>query len=474
MPSFCIMLRLQSNAMPVRRSVFLFLALGALLLLSASAGWTVWRNVRQAQTEAAALHEKDLRIHEALAAIRSSVYLTAILTRDYLLDTSSAAEADYADQFKTIKSKAKASFDTLDRAVPEDAQSIALKTLWRELEVYWASTQAMLDWTAREKAQQHAGALRVRYNQREAILALTERIEQLTSENSAVERERMAAAGREFQSSLGWIAGGALLLGVSISAFTLARMRKLEVQSQAAETQLRRLSGDLRTAQEQERKSLSRELHDQVGQMLTAVRMELTAIARLQDSPEGELALRAARARITVEETLGIVRNIAMLLRPSMLDDLGLTPAVNWLVKEVSRSSGMDVRADVNPNVDSLPEVHRTCLFRVVQEALTNAVRHSGARTVDLQVHTIGDWVQAIIADDGKGFEQGGEKRKGLGLLGMEERVRELGGSLRVSSSPGRGTSVEIRLPRPNTGELDEDSDRGRSRDRTDRFKTAS
>ena len=461
--------------MPVRRSIFLFVALGALLLLSVSAGWTVWRYARTAQAQAAALHEKDLRIHEALATIRSSVYLTAILTRDYLLDTGPPADTDCAEQFRAIKNKAKASFDALTQSIPEEAQRTALSTLWRELGVYWDSTQVMLDWTPREKAQQRAGALRLRFNQREAILALAERIEQLSSENSASERERMAAAGREFQSSLGWISGAALLLGVSISGFTLARMRKLEAQSQAAETQLRRLSGELRTAQEQERKSLSRELHDQVGQMLTAVRMELTAIGRLEGSPEGELAMRAARARLAVEQTLGIVRNIAMLLRPSMLDDLGLTPALNWLVKEVSRSSGMDVRADVSANVDSLPEAHRTCLFRVVQEALTNAVRHSGARTVDLQVHTIGDWVQAIIADDGKGFEPGDEKRKGLGLLGMEERVRELGGSLRVSSSPGRGTSVEIRLPRPNTGEiLNEDSDRGRSRDRTDRFKTAS
>ena len=469
-----VMLKVQST-MPLRRSILLFAALGALLLISASAGWTVWRNVLQAQAQASALHEKDLRIHEALSAIRSSVYLTAILTRDYLLDTAPSADVDYADQFRVIKTKAKSSFDALNQAAPEEAQRTALNTLWRELGIYWDSTQSMLDWSPREKSRERTGALRLRYNQREAILALTERIEQLTSENSSVERERMAAAGRDFQSSLAWIAGGALLLGISISGFTLIRMRSLEAQSQAAETQLRRLSGELRTAQEQERKSLSRELHDQVGQMLTAVRMELTAMGRLEGSADSELAMRASRARITVEQTLSIVRNIAMLLRPSMLDDLGLTPALNWLVKEVSRSSGMDVRADVNANVDSLPDAHRTCLFRVVQEALTNAVRHSGARTVDLQVHTIGSWVQAVIADDGKGFEPGDEKRKGLGLLGMEERVRELGGSVRVASAPGRGTSVEIRLPRPNNGELgDEDSDRGRSRDRADRFKTAS
>jgi signal transduction histidine kinase len=265
------------------------------------------------------------------------------------------------------------------------------------------------------------------------------------------------------------------LLGLGISGFTLARMRTLETNSLNAETELRMLSGQLRTAQEQERRSLSRELHDQVGQMLTGLRMELAAISRLHAAPDSEITSRLARAKGIVEQTLAIVRNIAMLLRPSMLDDLGLTPALNWLVKEVSRSSGMDIRAQVGSGVDELPDAHRTCLYRVVQEALTNATRHSGARTVDLQVSTIGNWVQSIIADDGRGFGTGEEKRRGLGLIGMEERVRELGGSVRVISAPGRGTSVEVRLPRPaQTGEThDQDFDRGRSRDRADRIKTA-
>ena len=168
-----------------------------------------------------------------------------------------------------------------------------------------------------------------------------------------------------------------------------------------------------------------------------------------------------------------------MLLRPSMLDDLGLTPALNWLVKEVSRSSGMNIRAEVSSGADTLPDAHRTCLYRVVQEALTNATRHSGARTIDLEVYTIGNWVKTTITDDGRGFEAGTERRKGLGLLGMEERVRELGGRISVTSAPGRGTVVDVRLPRPAPVEEpaekidDHDSDRGRSRDRSDRIKTA-
>jgi signal transduction histidine kinase len=443
--------------------------------VSALADWAVWRNARQAQAKAATLHERDLHTHEALATIRSSVYLIAILTRDYLLDQDPTHGREYIDQFNSVQASAKHSFDALDQAAQDEVQHSTLRLLWMELEGYWDTTQVMLDWSPKEKQAQRDAMLHQRIRRREEILALAERIEELTSQSSAEERGRMAAEDRDFQASLGFIAGGALLLGLGISVFTLIRMRGLEQKSHAAETGLRMLSGQIRTTQEEERKFLSRELHDQVGQILTGLRMELTAISRLQAAPDSEATTRLTRAKGTVEQILGIVRNIAMLLRPSMLDDLGLTPALNWLVKEVSRSRGMTIRAEVNPLVDELPDAHRTCLYRVVQEALTNATRHSGARTVDLQVDSTGDWVRAIITDDGKGFERGTEWRKGLGLLGMEERVRELGGNLRVVSAPGRGTSVEIRLPCPTLAEdkSDEDSDRGRSRDRSDRIKTS-
>ena len=175
--------------------------------------------------------------------------------------------------------------------------------------------------------------LRQRVRKRQEIFALAEQVEQLVTANFVKERQRITTADQEFRTSLGWTTGIALLLGLAIAGGTLARMSALERQSQTAESQLRLLSGQLRTTQEQERKYLSRELHDQVGQMLTGVRMELASIARIHADSESEVSARIARAKGTVEQTLRIVRNIAMLLRPSMLDDLGLTPALIWLLK---------------------------------------------------------------------------------------------------------------------------------------------
>jgi signal transduction histidine kinase len=113
--------------------------------------------------------------------------------------------------------------------------------------------------------------------------------------------------------------------------------------------------------------------------MLTGLRLELSSLAPEHEDADSELSSRIAHAKSIVEQTLGMIRNIAMLLRPSMLDDLGLTPAVAWLVKDVSRSSGMEIEADVDPMLDLLPDAHRTCLYRVVQEALTNVCKHAGA-----------------------------------------------------------------------------------------------
>jgi signal transduction histidine kinase len=244
----------------------------------------------------------------------------------------------------------------------------------------------------------------------------------------------------------------ALLLGLAISGVALTRMNALETQSLAAESELRRLSGQLRMAQEAERKHLSRELHDEVGQLLTGLRMELAGAGRLRDP--SELTQRLESSKRTVEQLIVSIRNITLLLRPSMLDDLGLAAALGWLIKENSRTSGVDIRARLDSGADSLPEAHRTCLYRVVQEALTNVARHSGARKAEVVVQTEADWVFASISDDGRGFEPEPAKDRGLGVIGMEERVRELGGKIRVVSSPGRGARVEVHLPRTADAEV--------------------
>ncbi len=467
--------------MPVRRSIFLVTAFAALLAICGGAAWAVWRNTRDAQANATRIHERDMAIHEALAQVRSDLYLTAILARDALLEDF-ATPADYVKQLDELKEGTDTALLALRARISGPELEDATGKLEAELRAYHDATEALLAWTPQQRLSERQNALRLRVGRRRDILALTKRIETLTVKSSAEQKELIADADKYFRTSLGWIAGVALLLGSGVAAFTFFRMRTLEEESELAQTELRSLSGQLRTAQEDERKYLSRELHDQVGQMLTGLRMELAAISRSQAAAVPEVTAALDRAKANAEQTLSVVRNIAMLLRPSMLDDLGLTPALTWLAKEMERSSGMEIHRDIDAVVDQLPDAHRTCLYRLVQEALTNASRHSGARTVDLRVTRIGGSVQVRVTDNGRGFDPAGEKRKGLGLLGMEERVRELGGQLYISSLPGKGATVEIFLPVPLNFEVgttydnhsdNNGNDRGRSRNRPDRIKTA-
>ncbi len=461
--------------MRVRGSIFLAAAFAALLLVIGGSALAVWRNATISQRNVGELHNNHVQAGAALAAIRANVYLTGILTRDYLLDPDPANVQQYIDQFAAIRKNTEQSFGVLKFSGQDPQQRAAIDRLNEEIDAYWDPTEIALDWTPEEKRASRAQLLRQRVRRRQDVFALTSQVEILMTENYTRERARITTAEREFRKSLGWITGIAMVFGIAIAAATLHRMIALQNQSEAAESELRRLSGQLRTTQEQERKYLSRELHDQVGQMLTGVRMELASIARRHGEAESEFSAEIAHAKGTVEQTLRIVRNIAMLIRPSMLDDLGLSPALAWLVKDVSRSSGIEIRSSVDAAVDALPDGHRTCIYRVVQEALTNCSRHSQARHVDISVQAHGDSVDAVIADDGRGFDSAGAKHRGLGLLGMEERVRELGGKFRVISSVGHGARIEIHLPIPGATETKDDShsDRGRSRDRSDRVETS-
>jgi signal transduction histidine kinase len=178
--------------------------------------------------------------------------------------------------------------------------------------------------------------------------------------------------------------------------------------------------------------------------------------------------LRAAIERRDVEEALrqlqlvqdmtqrnaSVVRNISLLLRPTMLDDLGLLPALKWLAREVSRTSGIHVDVATEGMLDDLPDEHRTCVYRVVQEAVNNASRHSRASQIRINVQQTRsspgapERLRVSIQDDGKGFEPLSES--GVGIMGMEERIARLGGGLNVDSEPGRGTIVLFELPLPN------------------------
>jgi signal transduction histidine kinase len=213
------------------------------------------------------------------------------------------------------------------------------------------------------------------------------------------------------------------------------------------ERQLRWLSQKLVHAQEEERKSLSRELHDEIGQMLTGIRMVFGNLEQLRTTPGVDFGNQVAEGKGLAEETLQMVRNLALGLRPSMLDDLGLEPALEWQAREFSRRSGISVEFKTDGSLENIPEVIRTCIYRVVQESLTNCARHSQAKTVRIDLHGGLTELSLLVSDDGVGFAPARTNSRGLGLVGIQERVRELGGRVDVDSQPEKGTVLKALIP---------------------------
>jgi signal transduction histidine kinase len=206
------------------------------------------------------------------------------------------------------------------------------------------------------------------------------------------------------------------------------------------------LSNTLVRVQEEERKRLSRELHDHVGQMLTALRIETRAMSDLRNSPGDEFGRHAGEALTLAEQALQTVRDMALGLRPSILDDLGLGPAIEWLVRGFSRRSNVVASVEIDGELQNLPDSHRTCMFRIAQEALTNILRHAKAKNVRLSLHGRSDRLILTVQDNGSGFNMK-DVRRGLGLLGMEERAKELQGSFAVFSQPSKGALLQVELP---------------------------
>ncbi len=196
--------------------------------------------------------------------------------------------------------------------------------------------------------------------------------------------------------------------------------------------------------QEEERRNLSRELHDDLGQAMSAMLIELRKLESARGGP-GNHSTGWASVRHLAEQNVAKVRDMALLLRPAMLDELGLVPALRWQGREVSRRTGLKVKMIADELNEDLPDSKRTCIYRVVQEALNNCVKHSQAKEVRVVIHLSADGLSVSVQDDGVGFDPA--HNKGLGLLGMTERVSGLGGRIHIESQPGRGTIVSTYFP---------------------------
>jgi signal transduction histidine kinase len=249
----------------------------------------------------------------------------------------------------------------------------------------------------------------------------------------------------------------AIFVGLVVAWFATRYVRRLhrEIERQrGAEQQnrldLERLSARLVHAQEEERRTLSRELHDAVGQALTAIKMGMGVAMRSFEPHSGaKRALEDARA--ITESTLQNVRDLSQVLHPSMLDDFGLPEAVNGYLRNFSKRTGIRTQLTTEHMDDRLSSDIEVCVYRIVQEATTNVARHSGAGVCTVALDRREGMLRLAIEDDGRGIEAAragsGDARRGLGLIGMRERAQALSGSFVIENRPEGGTRIRVRIP---------------------------
>jgi signal transduction histidine kinase len=431
----------------------LVIGFGGLIAIMAVAGIDALRSLQQFRRSDDRIRRHYLAQNHVLNDIRSDVHLSGTYVRDYLLDPDLERAQAYRISLEEVRKHMEAALESYGREVAP-AELEHYTSLRGKLADYWETLTPVFRWNPAERRRSGYTFLRDEvFPRRENMLAVADRIAQINEQQLNAGNDEVVGLLLKFQARLVITLVAALALGLGLAAFSMYRILKLEAQVHSrydeateARSELKDLSARLVQAQERERRALSRELHDEVGQSLSAVLIELRNLSLgFATKSKDQLTEHVETIKSLVEGSIRVVRNMALLLRPSMLDDLGLVPALKWQAREVSKRSGTDVTVSAELVSDDFPDEYKTCIYRVVQEALTNVSNHAHASSVRIRVRQEQERVTLLIQDDGQGFES--KQVKGLGLLGIHERVTRLGGKFTVHSAPGSGTTLAVELP---------------------------
>jgi signal transduction histidine kinase len=426
---------------------------GSLLGIMALAGIYGIRVLQQIRRNDNQIRRQFLLKNHALNDVRSQLYLSGTYVRDYLLEPEPSRAETYRASLEGVHHQMDSALESFGHQLEPD-QTKYYTELSAGLSNYWQILAPIFKWDSSQRRRQGYAFLRDEiFPRRAAVLAIAGRIEYINEQQLSAGNHRVDYLLSEFQSRLAMVLLATLLLGSGMAAFSSWKILRLDARAHAqyqevveARGQLKELSARLVHAQENERRVLARELHDEVGQALSAVLVELCNLSAESGMHSDEQSRdHVETVKSLVENSVRVVRNMALLLRPSMLDDLGLVPALQWQAREVSKRTSMEVSVATELASDDLPDEYKTCIYRIVQEALHNCSRHARATRVRIRVQQEPGRLSLSIQDDGQGFDV--RQTKGLGLLGIEERVATLGGKCEIHSALGSGTIVAIELP---------------------------
>ncbi len=436
---------------PLSKVDVLYLSYGAMIALLALSVIQAYRAQGVASRHSVEIEQRFVQKGAMLSRIRRALSLATTQARELIVSKRTAAAA-VGSQFQRLEGDTNEALSTLDQLSGPNPTFAELRAQVRQ---FWRALDSMIEWSEHKRAAEGLAFL-----EREIVPRRDTAAEQLTvladANQSALETsEAEFVGGRRHAAAVLLLTLWLLMvLGFTIAWLSLLYTAALERESaqrlaeiMRAREELQRLSERLLEIQEDERRRISRELHDEIGQTLTALRIELS---RADSAGPGGAGFNLEHARALAERTIQTVRNISLLLRPALLDDLGLAPALQWHAEEFSRRSGIRCAFSEEGLEDSLPDAHKTCVYRIVQEALHNCEKHAAASNARICLRQHAGELTVTIEDDGRGFDPGKPgAASGLGLLGMKERAATLRGALSIESAPGKGARLRLVLPLP-------------------------
>jgi signal transduction histidine kinase len=446
----------QLHGVTIKAVVLLGFALSAALWTVSAYGLA--RRIAEGETRAAAVSERYRQAQELLTNVRAQVLLGSVYVRDALMDPDPRSTQSYRRQIEEAGQAAEQALGhyvpVLD--VPEERERIA--RLRRELDGFRTTLLEVLQTDSNRWPVDASLLLRDRITpKRDVAIGISEEVQTLNRNNFLQHQAEVNGIYRTAQEQLFTRFGLALAasLGIALLAIVYAGRLEKGLRRQSARdlqnaADLQRLSGKLINAQEEERRNIARELHDEIGQVLTAIKVELAVADQAITTAGGPVhALKDVRSM--TDGAIHTVRDLSHLLHPALLDDLGLRAAVDWYLRSFATRHGIRVDLLHEGMDERLTAETEAAAYRIIQEALTNVVRHAKAATCRVYLQRLANTVLVTIEDDGVGFvlSDGSRHvaRQGLGLIGIRERVSQLRGTLRVESAPGKGTRLTIELP---------------------------
>ncbi len=413
--------------------------------------------VADAQRRAESINARYVKAQETVSNIRANVLMASVAFRDALLDPDPGNMEQYRGQLE----RSYTTLDSLLRAYEPVSDSTEERQQFARLESeVVAYRRSMLDVLASDRNQWLVQARNVLSRRvtprRDIIIAVSEGVQSLNRAGYVEQQSVIGGVYQSVQRDLWQLLGLGLAIGLAIAMLAIAYAGRLERRLRAQMSRdvelahdLQELSAKLVTAQEQERRHIARELHDEIGQALTAIKVELAFAQRSIEGAQGPTTVLQTARNIT-DGALHQVRDLSYLLHPAALDEFGLVSAVEEHIKTFSRRHGIGVELSHSSMGSRLPPETEAAAYRIIQEALNNVAKHANATVAKVYMARQPDALRIVVEDNGVGFDASAPRspdRRGLGLIGMRERASYLNGTVAIESTRGRGTRIVVELP---------------------------